>query len=204
MIKEYLSGRLPSHFSVNQIVRAYIISESFVWSAWNLVIPILAIFVVDNIKGGSVQTAATAYSIYLITRVVFELICGKILVRTSDRKKYTIALVGIILLGFSYLFFSISQSISTLLIGYMIAGMGLGLSAPAKNALFSIHIEKNKEASNWSIADAVTFGCMALAATLGGFFQSVYGFHILFAIAAFINFLGAIPFILFIYKKDWL
>jgi MFS family permease len=204
MLKDYLLGRLPSHFSVNQIVRAYIISESFVWSAWNLVIPILAIFVVDNIKGGSIQTAASAYSIYLLTRVVFELICGKILVKTNDSKKYTIALMGIVILGFSYLFFSISQSVSTLLIGYMVAGLGLGLSAPAKNALFSIHIEKNKEATDWSIADAVTFGCMALASALGGFFVSVYGFQVLFAIAAAVNFLGAIPFILFIYKKDWL
>ncbi len=204
MIKEYLLGRLPSHFSVNQIVRGYIISESFVWSAWNFVIPILAVFVVNQVKGGSVQTAASAYSIYLITRVVFELICGKILLKTNDQKKYVIALVGITILGFSYLFFSLSQSVSMLLIAYMVAGAGLGLSSPAKNALFSIHIEKNKEATDWSIADAVTFGCMALASALGGFFESIYGFHVLFALAALINFLGAIPFLLFIYKKDWL
>lgn len=86
----------------------------------------------------------------------------------------------------------------------MIAGVGLGLSSPAKNALFSIHIEKNKEATDWSISDAVTFGCMALAATLGGFFETLYGFSVLFIIASVINLFGAIPFILFIYKKDWL
>jgi len=197
-------GRLPSHFQVNQVVRAYIISESFVWAAWNFVIPILAVFVVDHVKGGSVQTAASAYSIYLITRVVFELISGKVLIKTNDRKKYILAVIGIVILSFSYLFFSISHSVSTLLIGYMIAGVGLGLSSPAKNALFSIHIEKNKEATDWSISDAVTFGCMALAATLGGFFETLYGFSVLFIIASVINLFGAIPFILFIYKKDWL
>lgn len=203
-MKEYLLGRLPSHFQVNQVVRAYIISESFVWAAWNFVIPILAVFVVDHVKGGSVQTAASAYSIYLITRVVFELISGKVLIKTNDRKKYILAVIGIVILSFSYLFFSISHSVSTLLIGYMIAGVGLGLSSPAKNALFSIHIEKNKEATDWSISDAVTFGCMALAATLGGFFETLYGFSVLFIIASVINLFGAIPFILFIYKKDWL
>jgi len=203
-LKEYLLGRLPSHFQVNQVVRAYIISESFVWAAWNFVIPILAVFVVDHVKGGSVQTAASAYSIYLITRVVFELISGKVLIKTNDRKKYILAVIGIVILSFSYLFFSISHSVSTLLIGYMIAGVGLGLSSPAKNALFSIHIEKNKEATDWSISDAVTFGCMALAATLGGFFETLYGFSVLFIIASVINLFGAIPFILFIYKKDWL
>jgi MFS family permease len=201
---EYFLDRLPSHFRFNKVVRAYIISESLVWAAWNFVIPILAVFVVNNVKGGSIQTAASAYSIYLLVRVIFELICGRILLRTSDRKKYSIATLGVLILSFAYLFFSISTSVSTLIIGYAIAGIGLGLSAPAKNALFSIHIEKNKEATDWSISDAVTFGCMALAATLGGFFETIYGFKTLFIIAAVINLFGALPFILFTYKKNWL
>ncbi|CAN5211220.1 hypothetical protein BH09PAT1_BH09PAT1_7700 [soil metagenome] len=204
MSKEYFLGRLPSHFHLNKIIRAYIISESLVWSAWNFVIPILAVFVVDHIKGGSIQTAASAYSIYLISRVIFELICGRILMRTSDRRKYILAAIGIVTLSLAYICFSFSTSVSTLILGYTIAGIGLGLSSPAKNALFSIHLDKNKEASDWSISDAITFGCMALASSLGGFLASIYGFNVLFIVAAVINILGAIPFILFIYKKNWL
>lgn len=204
MSKEYFLGHLPSHFHFNKIIRAYIISESLVWSAWNFVTPILAIFVIDHIKGGTIQTAASAYSIYLISRVIFELICGRILAHTSDRKKYTVAIVGILCLSFAYITFSLATTISSLLIGYAIAGMGIGLSSPAKNALFSIHLDKHKEATDWSISDAIQFGCMALASMLGGFFATVYGFQVLFLFAAIISLLGATPFLLFIYKKNWL
>lgn len=204
MASEHFLGRLPSHFHLNKIIRAYIISESLVWSAWNFVIPILAVFVVNHIKGGNVQTAASAYSIYLLSRVIFELICGKVLIKTSDRKKYILVIIGTLAITLAYLFLSISNTVSMLLIGYMIAGLGLGLSEPAKNALFSIHIDKDKEATDWSISDAISFASMALASALGGFFATVYGFHTLFLLAAFVNLFGALPFILFIYKKNWL
>ncbi len=204
MAHEYFLGRLPSHFHLNRIIRAYIISESLVWAAWNFVIPILAVFVVNQIKDGNVQAAASAYSIYLISRVVFELICGRMLINTSDRKKFTMAVVGIIALSVAYFLFSLSHNVTSLIFAYIIAGFGLGLSSPAKNALFSIHIDRDKAATEWSLADAVSFGCMALASALGGFFATQYGFTVLFFVAAVINLFGAIPFILFIYKKNWL
>lgn len=65
-------------------------------------------------------------------------------------------------------------------IAYAIAGVGLGIALPAKNSLFVLHLDKNKEATEWGIADTVCFICTAFAAILGGFIATDFGFDTLF------------------------
>ena len=201
MLSDIFLGKRPSSFQVNPLVKAYIISELFLWSAWSFVAPIFAIFVVNEITGANVETAALAYSIYLVTRVLFELISGKFLYRTGDKKKLLLAVFGIFCLSIGYIGFSFSTSISLLFTSYFILGIGLGIASPAKNAIFSIHLDKNKESTEWGIADAASFICMALATALGGFFVHQFGFRTLFLLAAIINLLSIIPYALHLWMK---
>lgn len=198
MLKESFSGRNPSHFKVNSIVKAYIISDSLLWSAWNFVTPIFAIFVVNNINGGNIETASFSFSTYLIARVILELIAGKMLIQTSDKRKMRMAISGMLLMSMAYLGFAFTKEVFYIYFFYIIAGMGLGLASPAKNALFSIHLDKNKEAAEWGISDAITFAGMALTSALGGFIAKMFGFQVLFLLAFTINILATLPYIFFI------
>ncbi len=200
MLKEAFLGRVPSHFKVNSIVRAYIISDSLLWSAWNFVTPIFAIFVVNNINGGNVETASFGFSVYLISRVVLELIIGKLLVNSSDKRKMKLAVAGMILLSFSYLGFAYTKEILGMYLFYIVAGMGLGIASPAKNALFSIHLDKSKEAVEWSLADALAFGGMAVASIAGGMIVKGFGFQTLFLLAFGVNLIAILPYLFFIHK----
>lgn len=201
MLGESFLGKNPSHFHINAIVKAYIISDSLLWSAWNFVTPIFAIFVLNNIRGGSIETASFGFSAYLIARVIVELLAGKMLVDTSDKRKMKMAIIGMFFLSVSYLGFAFTSEIFQMYFFYIIAGMGLGIASPAKNALFSIHLDKSKEAAEWGISDAVTFAGMAFASAIGGFIVKLYGFQTLFLLAFAINILAIIPYFLFI-RKD--
>ena len=201
MFKEAFLGKTPSHFEINPIVKAYILSEVFLWSAWNFIIPIFAIFVVNEIQGGSVEVAAGSYSAYLISRVIFELIIGRFLTKRGDRLKLLISIFGILLMSFSYLGFYFSENILLIFIFYALLGMGLGIASPAKNALFSMHLDKNKEATEWGIADGTIFICMALATALGGLFVHQFGFRPLFVLAAIVNVISTIPYFIFLNPK---
>lgn len=199
VLKEQFFGHNPSHFlKVNPIVRAYIISDSFLWSAWNFITPIFAVFATTEIDNGNVEVAAAAFSTYLISRVVFELISGRIAAKSTDKKKIFISTFGILIISLAYIGFSFSYSIPHIFIFYAVAGAGLGIASPAKNSLFSMHLDKNKEATEWSIADAATFISMALSATVGGFIAGEFGFRTLFIIAAFVNLLALPPYLLYI------
>lgn len=198
MLKEQFLGKNPSHFQINPVVKSFIISETFLWSAWNFVTPIFAIFVVNNIEDGNVQIAASAFSVYLIARVFSELLSGRYLLGKTEREKFILTIVGILLVSLAYVGFAFSRTILFLFIFYAVAGIGLGIATPAKNSLFSTHLDHNKEPSEWGIYDAVTFIGMALATALGGFIAGQYGFQFLFFLASLINLLGIFPYLLFI------
>lgn len=196
MFKDRFIGMHPVKLQVNPIVKAYMISEALLWSAWNFVTPIFAVFIISNISGGNVQVASIGFSIYLLSRVIFELISGEYLGNTGDRKKLLTTVLGMLFLSVSYAGFAFADTVTELFIFYTVAGMGIGIAAPAKNSLFSMHLDKKKEATEWGVTDAVVFICMALASTVGGFIAASYGFHMLFLLACVINFLGIIPYVL--------
>lgn len=202
MLREHFLGRQPSHFlKTDPIVKAFIVSECFFCSGWNFITPLFAIFVVENVTRGSIEAAAGGYSIFLISRVVFELICGRFFAHASDRKKLAVVIFGFFIISLAYLGFAFSKDILQIFIFYIILGAGIGLSTPAKNSVFSVHLDKNKEATEWSIADATSAICMALSTALGGFIAATYGFQALFLVGFFVNFLSIIPYALYIRRR---
>ncbi|OGH24161.1 MAG: hypothetical protein A3B47_04820 [Candidatus Levybacteria bacterium RIFCSPLOWO2_01_FULL_39_24] len=201
MIKEVFLGRKPSHFHMNAVVKAFIISEIFLWSSWNAIIPIFAIFAATQIPEGNTEIAAASFSTYLIVRVVFELISGKYLSHSSEMQKFIVTIIGIILMSGGYLGFALTKDILSLFFYYGVIGAGLGIASPAKNSLFSSHLDKDKEVTEWSIYDGFVFMGMAMAATIGGFVANRYGFAFLFYLVAVTNLLSIIPYILYAKRR---
>jgi predicted MFS family arabinose efflux permease len=186
---------------MNAIVKAFILSEIFLWSSWNAIIPIFAIFAATKIPGGNTEVAAASFSTYLIVRVIFELISGRYLSKSTDGQKFAISILGIILISLGYVGFAMTRNVSSLFIFYGVIGMGLGIASPAKNCLFSSHLDKDKEVTEWSIYDGFVFMGMAMAATIGGFVANRYGFTFLFYLVAVTNLLSIIPYVLYAEKK---
>ena len=197
MLKEAFLGRQPSHFKVNPFVRAFIVAESFLWSALNLTTPIFAGFVAAEVAGGSVETAAFSFTAYYICRVISELVTGRYLVGSGDRKKVTTVLVGLFITGLSYLGFAFAPTILFVYFYQGLSGVGLGIAAPPKNSLFSTHLDHGKEASEWGWYDATVFVGMGLAASLGGLLAASYGFKMLFIVSAVVVWLAMVPYLLY-------
>lgn len=172
-----------------------------IWSAWNFVTPIFALFAATQVPGSSIEVAASSYSAHLIGRVISELFSGKYLARSTDKTKAIASALGIAIITVSFIGFAYTQQIILLYVFYAISGIGIGIASPAKNSLFAMHLDKNKEAAEWGVYDAATFTCTAMASTLGGFIAKLYGFHVLFLLAALINILGTLPYLLFFSDK---
>lgn len=199
MFKEQFLGRNPSHFRVNPVVKAFIISEIFVWSSWYLIIPIFSVLVATKIEGGNIQLAASAISSNLIARVIFEIIIGKFLIGERRKYQFHVIILGLLILSVSYIGLAFSREIISIFIFIIIAGMGVGVAAPAKSAIFSTHLDHDKEPYEWGVHDAFVLIGMAFATALGGFIVSQYGFSSLLILAAIINSVGILPY--FLYKS---
>ncbi|HRN96266.1 MAG TPA: MFS transporter [Candidatus Levybacteria bacterium] len=196
MLRETFIGKKPTLFILNPIVKRFIISETFVWSAMNFITPIFAVFAATQVTGGSISIAATGFSVYLVIRVVSELIIGELADNYSNRRRMRIIIIGTCLLTIGYIGFMFTTTVYQVYLFYAIKGIGMGIATPIKNMIFSTHLDKNRESSEWGMHDAAIFLGMALAAAVGGFIAEEYGFRIVFLIAAFINTLGIIPFVL--------
>src|SRR5690242_11601358 len=102
MLKEQFLGHRPSHFTINPIVKAYIVSESFVWASWYLVTPLLSVFVVKNISGSSIEEAGFSFSINFVSRIIFELASGRYLLGSTDRQKFSLTILGMTLMTIAF------------------------------------------------------------------------------------------------------
>lgn len=195
MLQESFLGRKPSHFSINPVVKSYIISETFLWSSINFISPIFAVFAANQVKGGGVELAATSYSAYLIIRVVFELMAGKFLTKRFHKKPIYIVCLGIALVSISFLGLSLTDTVVGVYLMFSLKGIGIGIASPMKNTLFSSHIDKGKAPMEWGLQDAAVLLGMAAAAALGGFVAQKYGFSIVFIVAAILSAISIVPYL---------
>ncbi len=202
VIKEIFLGKPLSNFSINPLVKAFIISETFLWTAWNSVAPIFAIFAATKVKNSNTEIAASIFSVYLIARVVFELVSGRYIQNATETKKFVVTIIGIGIISASYIGLMFTVNIENLYLFSFITGVGFGIASPPKNSLFSTHLDKNRESVEWGVYDAITLIGMAFSALAGGFIANRYGFTLLFSIAAVLNLLAIIPYLLYIKHQE--
>lgn len=185
-------------FKTNRLVKSFIISEVFLWSSWNFVIPIFAVFVAEQLPGGNLEIAATAFSFHLIVRIIFEIISGRLTSKLEDIKKFSWMIAGLLLISLSFIGFVFSNNVLSVFISYGILGLGLGISSPAKYSTFSKHLDTNKESAEWGLYDAVTFSGMAVSAGVSGYIAVHFGFKLLFLIAAITSLIAIIPYLFYL------
>lgn len=58
--------RVIHELHVNWVIKLLILSDFLIWSAQQLFVPIFAIFVTEQIQGGTIEAVALTTSIYLI------------------------------------------------------------------------------------------------------------------------------------------
>ncbi len=87
--------------------------------------PILAIFVATRLPLGNIETVGYSYSIHLLSRVVFELISGKLLSNSSTRKKILVIIAGIGVVSISYMGMAFAHSVLHLYLAMGVSGLCL-------------------------------------------------------------------------------
>lgn len=186
--------------NVNPVIRILTLIDAFVVGGLGLILPIFAIFVVDSIKGGTIETAGLAVTIYLITKSVSQVPVGIVIDKIKgERDDFLMMFLGYAILGVLPLLYIIIETPIQLFLVQFIYGIGGGFAEITWNALFSKHIDKAYAGTEWSVYNTLTDFIGALAAGLGGFIAARFGFENLFILAATVN-LMAISFLFLIAK----
>ncbi|NCO44892.1 MFS transporter [Candidatus Wolfebacteria bacterium] len=179
-------------FSINKVIKFLILSDVALLSGLGFVAPIFAIFLTENIKGGNIEVAGFAAAIYWIVQSVVIIPFGRYLDKNyGEKDDLWFIIVGNLLAAlvvFSYVFARLPWHI------YFLQGiyaLGMGMNIPGYTAIFTRHIDKNKEAFDWSVRAALVGIGAGLAGALGGIIAHNFGFNILFVGVEIFILLGA-------------
>jgi MFS family permease len=119
--------------------------------------------------------------------------------RFADQAKQPKLIIGLgyALTAFGFFLLIFVHSIWQLLAVQLLIGLASPLYAPAFNALYTRHLNKDHEGFEWSLWDATDYFTTAVGGITGGAIATYFGFDGLFTVMALIA-LGAAAFILFL------
>lgn len=167
--------------SVNKVVKILVLSDFALMSGWGLVVPILAIFITQQIQGGDAKVAGIAIGIYWLLKSIIQIPVGKYLDKNhGERDDYYFLIGGTFLASLvplGFIFATLPWHIYAL---QSIHAVGAALSLPPWCGIFTRHISKGKEAQSWAL-DSSALGIGAgVAGIVGGIVAKTFGFTPLF------------------------
>lgn len=164
---------------MNRTLKLLMLSDVFVFSGFGLIAPILAIFIKDNLVGGSIFYAGIASAIFLITHSILQIVFAKIF---NPKDRLWMLLLGtaiIVAVPFGYIF---STRIWHIYIAQFVYGTGAGFAYPSWSSLFTANLEKGRRGLQWSIYSSSVGIGTAVAAGLGALLAEKIGFQTVFAL----------------------
>src|SRR3989344_2095246 len=178
---------------VNKIIRVLVLGDIMFFSAFGLIGPIFAIFVTNQIAGATIATVGFAATINLLTKALAQMPVARYIDRHKGEKDdFFFMVLGSTLISivpFIYLFI---ETPLHLYMAQVILGIGGALTNPGWFAIFTRHIDKGKEGTEWTLENVGIGLVSAGAAALGGIMAERLGFSNLFLIVGILSLVGLI------------
>ena len=187
--------------NINPVVRFLTISDIMILSGFGLISPIFAVFIVDIIKGGTLEVVGIASAVYLLTRSLIQIPAATMIDKIKGEKDdYWALQIGSLVFSFVPLFYLFISTPMELYFVQFFYGLASAFTYPAWLAIFTRHIDREHEGVEWGVYQTLVDLGGAASASLGGFLAYQFGFNLLFVLVSFISFIGSF-FLLGIYRK---
>lgn len=170
---------------INKVIRILITSDFLLQSGWGLIGPIFAVFITQNIKGGSLATVGFVAATYWVTKSVVQLFIGHFLdIKKGEKDDFNFLVCGLFAANLVPLGYFFSSNIAHILLLEFIRGLAMAAAVPSWHAIFTRHINKGWEAFTWSIESTGIGFAAAGAAALGGILATILGFEYVFILVS--------------------
>jgi MFS family permease len=186
---------------INPVVRFLTISDILVLGGFGLLSPIFAVFITGQISGATVETVGIAEGLYLLARSLTQIPFGRLIDKIKGEKDdFWFLFIGTLLLSFIPIAYIFCDTPLKLYAAQFVYGIVSGATLPTWLAIFTRHIDRDREGLEWGIYQTSAGLSGAIFASLGGFVAASFGFDVLFVIVAVLSSLGAL-FLLGVYSK---
>ncbi|MDD5290923.1 MAG: MFS transporter [Patescibacteria group bacterium] len=187
--------------NINSVIRFLTISDILILSGFGLITPIFAVFIVDTIKGGNLEVAGIASTVYLLTRSLAQIPIANMIDKIKgERDDFWAMLIGSLVFSCVPLLYLLISTPGQLYFVQFIYGLAMAFAYPSWFAIFTRHIDREHEGIEWGTYHTLVDLGGAGTAALGGFLAYKFGFNLLFVLVSLVSFAGSF-FLLGIYRK---
>lgn len=178
---------------INRVIRLLIVSDTVLMGAAGLLGPIFALFITDFIQGGNEAVAGLAAAIYLLTKSVLQIPIAHFIDRVRGEKDdFWIMFVFTLFIAFIPLLYLVIDTPLELYIVQFLLGFFTAFTFPTYMAIFTRHIDKEKEGTEWGVYFTLTDLTGAALAAVGGYIAVSEGFPALIVTVVVISVIGAL------------
>lgn len=172
--------------NINKVVRLIVFTDFFYNSAFGSFAPVFAIFIAEQIEGGSARVAGFATASYWLAKSIFQLPIAGFLDNTDgERDDFWALFLGYLLAGLApigYLFATAPWHLYLIQAGL---GIAMAFAVPAWYAIFTRHLDQGRIGFEWSIQSVFSVGiATSLSAAVGGYVADKFGFSVLYVSAS--------------------
>ncbi len=180
-------------FRINKVIKHLIWGDFAFWSAVGLFEPIFAIFIINNVKGGDALVVGIAAAIYWIVKSIISVPIGMFLDKNlGEKDDYWFLVNGAIISSIAPLIFIFCRLPWHVYLVQIIYAVGMAMTVSGWQAIFTRHIDKGQEATEWSI-DTTVYGIgTGVFGLVGGWVEVHFGFIPIFAGVSAISFVSVI------------
>jgi len=183
--------------NINKIVKVLITSDFFLNLGWGLLSPVFALFVLEKITYGNMSKAAEVAGLaalfYWISKSFIEIPIGRFLdKRNGEKDDFWFMTIGTFVTAFVPIGYLFSTAPWHVYFFQVIHAVGMAMVLPSWLAIFTRHIDKGKEAFEWSMETTSIGAGAGIAGGLGGVMASLLGFKVLFIFVSVLTFISAL------------
>ncbi|MFH1711690.1 MAG: MFS transporter [Patescibacteria group bacterium] len=178
---------------MNPVIRFLILSDVVWGSSIGLLGPIFALFIVDFIDGGDAAVAGIAAAIYLVTKSLAQIPSATIIDKIrGERDDFWILFIFSILAALTPLCYLLVHTPMQLYFIQFIYGIFIAFTFPSYMAIFTRHIDRNKEGTEWGIYFTLVDLGSAVTASIGGAIAILAGYQSLIYVVVLVSVIGVL------------
>lgn len=185
---------------INNLIKILTFSDVLIVSGWGFTNPLFAVFLTQQIKGGNLELVGLSTAVYCILRAALQLPFARLIDGVKGEiDDFFIMAVGSAVMSLVPFLYALAETNVHIILLQALLGIGSAMVLPGWLAIFTRHIDKNIEAEEWGIYNAMVGLGGALTGALGGFMAERFGFRMLFIMVGIISCFGT-AFLYFVYQ----
>jgi MFS family permease len=178
---------------INKVIKTLVLGDILFFSAFGLIGPIFAVFITGQIAGATVATAGFAATINLLVRAALQMPIARYIDKHKGEKDdFFLMIIGSLLVSIVPFLYLLVKTPIHLYLVQAVLGVGGAFANPGWYAIFTRHIDKQKESTEWTLENVGVALAAAGAAAIGGVIAKQFGFQTLFLFVGILSFIGLV------------